>query len=75
MSGPISRHLDYFDVNLRMISRPGVRAESFTAAWALPYLLWDGEAVEDPEKLAERIKVFLSSKENGKIQKAKVSYL
>jgi UDPglucose--hexose-1-phosphate uridylyltransferase len=64
MSGPINKHLDYFDVNLRMISRPGVRAESFTDAWALPYLLWDGEAIEDPEKLAGRIKTFLSSKEN-----------
>ncbi len=64
MSGPTSEHLDHFDVNLRMISRPGVRAESFTDAWALPYLLWDGEAVEAPEKLAGRIKTFLSSKEN-----------
>jgi galactose-1-phosphate uridylyltransferase len=62
MSGPINKHLDYFDVNLRMISRPGVRAESFTDAWALPYLLWDGEAVEDPEKLTGRIRVFLSTK-------------
>ena len=61
MSGPVSKHLDYFDVNLRIISRPGVRAENFTDAWALPYLLWDGEAVEDPEKLAERVKGFLSN--------------
>jgi UDPglucose--hexose-1-phosphate uridylyltransferase len=73
MSGQTSEHLDYFDVNLRMISRPGVRAESFTDAWALPYLLWDGEAVEYPEKLAGRIKVFLSKeRELEKIQQAKV---
>ncbi len=64
MSGPTDEHLDYFDVNLKMISRPGVRAESFTDAWALPYLLWDGEAVEHPEKLAGRIKTFLLNREN-----------
>jgi len=61
MSGPTAKHLDYFDVNLRMISRPGIQALSFTDAWALPYLLWDGEAVEEPERLAERIRAFISS--------------
>lgn len=59
-SGPIDEHLNYFDVNLRIISRPGVRPESFTDAWALPYLLWDGETVEEPEKFAQRIKTYLS---------------
>ena len=54
-SGPMNEHLDYFDVNLRMISRSGIQASSFTDAWALPYLLWDGEAVEEPERFAERI--------------------
>ena len=54
-SGPMNEHLDYFDVNLRMISRPGIQASSFTDAWALPYLLWDGEAVEEPEQFAKRI--------------------
>jgi len=61
LSGPIDEHLDYFDVNLRMISRPGIQALSFTDAWALPYLLWDGEAVEQPEKLAQRIKAFITA--------------
>jgi UDPglucose--hexose-1-phosphate uridylyltransferase len=65
MSGPTDEHLDYFDVNLRMISRPGVRLEGFTDAWALPYMLWDGEAVEQPERLASRIKTFLSNKRTG----------
>jgi len=59
LSGPADRHLDYFDVNLRMISRPGIQASSFTDAWGLPYLLWDGEAVEEPELFAERIKKFV----------------
>ncbi|MEM3627098.1 MAG: hypothetical protein QXZ25_03630 [Candidatus Bathyarchaeia archaeon] len=59
MSGPINEHLKYFDVNLRIMSRPGVQASSFTDAWALPYLLWDGEAVEEPEKFAERLRTFL----------------
>ena len=58
-SGPMDQHLGYFDVNLRMISRPGIQASSFTDAWALPYLLWDGEAIEEPELFAERIKKFI----------------
>jgi UDPglucose--hexose-1-phosphate uridylyltransferase len=58
-SGPMNQHLDYFNVNLRIITRPGVQKWSFTDAWAAPYLLWDGEAVEKPEEFAERIKTFL----------------
>lgn len=56
VSGPMNEHLDCFDVNLRVISRPGIQALGFTDAWALPYLLWDGEAVEEPELLAEKIR-------------------
>ncbi|MGQ9690690.1 MAG: hypothetical protein ACUVQY_05415, partial [Thermoproteota archaeon] len=59
ISGPSNEHLDYFDVNLRIDSRPGIQPLCFTDAWALPYFLWDGEAVEEPEKLSERIKGFL----------------
>jgi UDPglucose--hexose-1-phosphate uridylyltransferase len=58
MSGPLGEHLDYFDVNLRIISRPGIQQLCFTDAWAVPYLLWDGEAVEEPEGFAERVKAF-----------------
>lgn len=61
LSGPMDEHLDYFDVNLRMISRPGVQALNFTDAWALPYLLWDGEAVEEPEHFAERVRAFIKT--------------
>jgi len=61
MSGPMNEHLEYFDVNLRIISRPGIQALSFTDAWALPYLLWDGEAVEEPELFAERIRKFIEA--------------
>jgi galactose-1-phosphate uridylyltransferase len=60
VSGPLNEHLDYFDVNLRMMSRPGIQACSFTDAWALPYLLWDGEAVEEPEHFAEKLRTFIS---------------
>jgi galactose-1-phosphate uridylyltransferase len=60
LSGPTDEHLDYFDVNLRIISRPGIQASSFTDSWALPYLLWDGEAAEEPERLAERIRAYIS---------------
>ena len=59
MSGPLDEHLEYFDVNLRIVSRPGVQQSCFTDAWAVPYLLWDGEAVEEPERLAERVRAFL----------------
>jgi UDPglucose--hexose-1-phosphate uridylyltransferase len=58
MSGPLDEHLDYFDVNLRIISRPGIQQFCFTDAWAVPYLLWDGEAVEEPEHFAERARAF-----------------
>jgi len=61
MSGPLDAHLDYFDVNLRIISRPGVQQFCFTDAWAVPYLLWDGEAVEEPERLAERMRAFFKA--------------
>jgi len=60
LSGPLGRHLDYFDVGLRMINRPGVQPTCFTDAWAVPYLLWDGEVVEAPEQFAKRVKTFLS---------------
>jgi hypothetical protein len=43
-----------------MISRPGVQGVSFTDAWALPYLLWDGETVEEPEQFAQRLRTFIS---------------
>jgi len=61
ISGPTDEHLDYFDVNLRVISRPGIQALSFTDAWALPYLLWDGEAVEEPELFADKIRKFIEA--------------
>ncbi len=54
--------MNCFDVNLRIMSRPGIQQFCFTDAWAAPYLLWDGEAVEEPEQLAERIKSFLKPK-------------
>ena len=59
LSGPLDEHLDYYDVNLRMVSRPGIQQFTFTDSWAVPYLLWDGEAVEEPESLAARIRVYL----------------
>jgi len=59
LSGPLDEHLDYYDVNLRMVSRPGIQQVTFTDSWAVPYLLWDGEAVEEPESLAARIRVYL----------------
>jgi galactose-1-phosphate uridylyltransferase len=58
LSGQLGEHLDSLDVNLRIISRPGIQQSCFTDAWALPYLLWDGEAVEEPEKLAKKLKLF-----------------
>jgi UDPglucose--hexose-1-phosphate uridylyltransferase len=59
VSGPLDEHLNYFDVNLRIMSRPGIQQFCFTDAWAVPYLLWDGEAVEEPERFAERVRAFL----------------
>ncbi|MEM1514578.1 MAG: hypothetical protein QXH24_00755 [Candidatus Bathyarchaeia archaeon] len=62
VSGPLNEHLEYFNVNLRIISRVGVQSLSFTDAWAVPYLLWDGEAIEEPEKFAEKLKTFLKKR-------------
>jgi len=59
LSGPLDEHLDYFDVNLRIVSRPGIQQFCFTDSWAAPYLLWDGEAVEEPESFAARIRAYL----------------
>lgn len=56
MSGPLDEHLDYFDVSLRMMSRPGLQQFCFTDAWAVPYMLWDGEAVEEPERFAKKLR-------------------
>ncbi|MEM3578158.1 MAG: hypothetical protein QXX51_06880 [Candidatus Bathyarchaeia archaeon] len=62
LSGPVNVHLDYFDVNIRIISRAGIQQTCFTDAWALPYLLWDGEAVEEPEVFAERLKAYFEGR-------------
>ncbi len=59
LSGPLDEHLDFYDVNLRIVSRPGIQQFSFTDSWAVPYLLWDGEAVEEPESLAARVREYL----------------
>ncbi|MCW4006670.1 MAG: hypothetical protein NWF04_08795 [Candidatus Bathyarchaeota archaeon] len=61
VSGPMGANLEGFDVNLRMINRAGIQQGCFTDAWAAPYLLWDGEAVEEPEKLAQKIQTFLKT--------------
>jgi UDPglucose--hexose-1-phosphate uridylyltransferase len=58
-SGPVNEHLEYFDVNLRVINRPGIQEWCFSDAWAVPYLLWDGEAVEEPEIFAEKVRDFI----------------
>jgi len=61
VSGPVDEHLEYFDVNLRVINRIGIQALGFTDAWALPYLLWDGEALEEPELFAKKVKTSIKA--------------
>jgi hypothetical protein len=61
----MDEHLEYFDVNLRMVSRPGIQQSCFTDSWAAPYLLWDGEAVEEPESLARRVKAIFEGTKSG----------
>jgi galactose-1-phosphate uridylyltransferase len=60
-SGPMDEHLDSFDANLRIVSRPGVQQWNFTDAWAAPYLLWDGESVEEPEVFAQKLRAFFKA--------------
>jgi len=38
------------------VSRPGLQQFCYTDAWAVPYLLWDGEAVEEPERFSKKLK-------------------
>jgi len=54
--GPLRSKLDYYHINIRVIARPGISRLSFTDSWCLPYLLWDGEAIEEPESLASELK-------------------
>jgi UDPglucose--hexose-1-phosphate uridylyltransferase len=58
-SASMNKHLEHFSVNLRIVSRPGVQKWCFTDSWAAPYFLWDGEAVENPEKFSKRLTTFL----------------
>jgi len=73
ISGPMDSRLSHFDVNLRIISRPGIQQWSFTDAWAAPYMLWDGEAVEEPEVFAEKARIhFRKRSPKNSIDEAKI---
>ena len=75
MSGPIDEPLDYFDVNLKIVSRIRVQQFCFTNAWAVPYLylLWDGEAVEEPIHLSKNWRHNLMKNVKGDVRNAYVS--
>ncbi len=56
--GPLKTKLHEYSINIRVTARMGVSHLSFTDAWALPYMLWDGEAIEYPEETAKKAKKF-----------------
>lgn len=66
VGGPMGETLPHFRIHLRVLARPGVQAMSFTDAWSLPLMLWDGECGEEPEAFAGRIRAFLGTP-NGTI--------
>lgn len=56
--GPLRCHLPEYSINIRIIARMGISNLNFTDSWTLPYLLWDGEAIEYPEETAKKAKKF-----------------
>ena len=59
VGGPLGEPLPHFRMHLRALARPGIQAMSFTDAWSLPLMLWDGECGEAPEAFAARLRAFL----------------
>lgn len=55
-SGPLGESNDYFDVNLRIVSRYGYKPRFVSDVWAMQYLLGDQEVYESPEETCVRLR-------------------
>lgn len=56
--GPFKEKTSYYSLNIRIMARSGITHINFTDAWALPYFLWDGEAIEYPEETARKLREY-----------------
>jgi galactose-1-phosphate uridylyltransferase len=57
-SGPFGEDIDYFDLNLRIVSRYGYKPKFVSDVWALQYLLGEQEVCEAPEETCAKLKKY-----------------
>jgi galactose-1-phosphate uridylyltransferase len=57
-SGPFGEALDYFDLNLRIVSRYGYKPRFVNDVWALEYLLGEQEVFEAPEETCAKLRKY-----------------
>jgi len=57
-SGPSGEALDYFDLNLRIVSRYGYKPRFVSDVWALQYLLGGQEVCEAPEDACSKLRKY-----------------
>jgi len=55
-SGPFGEASDYFDLNLRIVSRYGYKPRFVSDVWALQYLLGEQEVYEAPEETCSKLR-------------------
>jgi len=61
-SGPFGESLDYFDLNLRIVSRYGYKPRFVSDVWALQYLLGEQEVCEAPEETCVKLTKYFGGK-------------
>jgi galactose-1-phosphate uridylyltransferase len=57
-SGPFAETHDYFDLNLRIVSRYGYKPRFVSDVWALQYLLGEQEVCESPEETCSKLRKY-----------------
>lgn len=57
-SGLFGETLDYFDLNLRIVSRYGYKPRFVSDVWALEYLLGEQEVYEAPEETCSKLRKY-----------------
>jgi galactose-1-phosphate uridylyltransferase len=57
-SGPFDDALDYYDLNVRIVSRYGYKSRFVSDVWALQYLLGEQEVCEAPEETCVKLKKY-----------------
>jgi len=55
-SGPFGEDCDYFDLNLRIVSRYGYKPRFVSDVWTLQYLLAEQEVYDAPEETCSKLK-------------------